>query len=120
MVVAPDVWPVGPMTGLVLAVIVPLAATSARHFSSRPGAAGEFRARASRARSQIERAVLAVVPGGALTLPKALTGGVSPAAPAARHWASRPGAAGEFRARASRARSQIDRAVLGVGVVPGG
>src|SRR5712692_1620643 len=118
MVAAPDIWPVGTMTGLVLAVIVPLAATSARHFSSRPGAAGEFRARASRARSQIDRAELGG--GTPLTLPKALTGGVSPAAPAARHWASRPGAAGEFRARASRARSQIDRAELGVGVVPGG
>src|SRR5260370_18463854 len=42
-------------TGSRLAIVAPLAARSARHFSSRPGAAGEFRARASRATSQIGR-----------------------------------------------------------------
>src|SRR5204863_5085618 len=72
----------------------------------RPGAAGEFRARASRAASQIEIGALGGVP---VTLPTAFTGAISPAAPAARHFSSRPDAAGEFRARARRADSQIER-----------
>src|SRR3954454_18567483 len=44
-----------------------------------------------------------------LVLPTALTGGISPFLPAARHCSSRPAAAGEFLARASRARSQMAR-----------
>ena len=74
----------------------------ARHCASRLGAAGEFRARASRACSQ---SVMGgpVLPDDPPTRPRDFTGSGW-----ARHCASRSGAAGEFRARASRARSQSD------------
>src|SRR5947209_1784489 len=58
------------------AIAAPMEARSARHLSSRPGADGEFRARACRAASQIELGGLDAVPGGALTLPSALTTGL--------------------------------------------
>src|SRR6266446_7287388 len=94
MVVVPESWPLGTMTGLLSAVIVGPASPeltggvsravpapfsnsasrrwaarswAARHWASRLAATGEFRARASRARSQIGRGGAPVV--GRLTLP---------------------------------------------------
>src|SRR5438132_9071416 len=87
MVVVPESWPLGTMTGLLSAVIVGPAPPeltggvsrtvpapfsrarcwAARHWSSRLVATGEFRARAPRARSQIGWGGAPVV--GRLTLP---------------------------------------------------
>jgi hypothetical protein len=66
------------------------------------GAAGELRARASRALSQMCRGGCAVDGPFAPDLPIDVT-----VVLVARHWASRLAAAGELRARASRAASQI-------------